>query len=233
MSLFLQALRPCVQFGRRAAIVAVLGALSSGAVQAGMILGAPQVSAQGGVSVVGDPSIGLTGAGTPADPFIISGHADFLNDDSGPAVVRVLGELTAKAGEELTASYDMTVDWDPDYDEGLAEFIFRGAILLDPLPSIPIQFAQGIFEIGSHQYQGAESFEIPAAVGPVGFQLEMYIYISQLGTLSLDIPANSIDISLGPPVPEPGSAALALVGAALGLACRWRRVESLLAIGNE
>lgn len=207
-----------------AALAAGLIVACASTTNAGITLGTPQVEAQGGVSVVGMPTILLTGAGTPSDPFKISGHADFLNDDSGPATVRVAGTLSANAGDVLTASYDMTVDWDPDYDEGLAEFIFRGAIFPAPFPAIPFQLAQGVFNIGSHQYLGSESFVIPAEIGPVGFELEMYIYISQLGTLSLDIPTNSIDIALGPAVPEPSGAVLFAACLACGM---WRRRASV------
>jgi hypothetical protein len=187
-----------------------------GTARGALVLGAPVVEAQGGVAVVGTPTLGLSGAGTAGDPYKISGRAEFRNDDSGPAVVKLQGTLSAKAGERITASYDMSVDWDPDFEEGLSEYIFQGSLSLDPLPSIPIHLAQGIFDIGSHQYQGSESFTIPGDIENAGLYLELYMYIGQLGNLTLDIPANSIDIAL---VPEPGSAGLA----ALALAGRRRR----------
>ena len=161
--------------------------------------------AQGGVQVSGTPTLGFSGTGPPGDPYKISGHADFINDDSGPADIRLLGTFSATAGELLVASYELTTTFTPDYDPAYGgDLILRGAVFPDSLPGIGFQLdpGYGVIGLGTEQHQGGGSFEIPFDMPSASFVIELHMYLGQQGTLSVDIPSHSIDFAL---VPEPGT----------------------------
>jgi len=201
-----------------AAALAVATLLAAGRqASATIALDSIQVQAQGGVQVSGTPTLGFSGTGAPGDPYKISGHADFINDDSGPADIRLLGTLSATAGELLVASYDLTTTFTPDYDPAYGgDLILRGAVFPDALPGIGFQLdpGYGVIGLGTEQHQGGGSFEIPFDMPSASFVIELHMYLGQQGTLSVDIPTHSIDFSL---VPEPSTlmlAALAWCGTA-------------------
>src|SRR5262245_16037906 len=155
------------------------------------------------------PTIGFSGTGTYGDPYKISGHAEFRNDDSGPADIRLLGTLSANAGELLVASYDLTTTFVPDYDPAFAgDLILRGALYPDSLPGIGFQLDPGyaVIGLGTEAHQGGGSFEIPFDMPSASFVIELHMYLGQQGTLTVDIPPHSIDFSL---VPEPATLTLA------------------------
>lgn len=200
-----------------AATLAVATVLATGGqASATITLDSVQVEAQGGLEVSGTPTIGFSGTGTAGDPYKISGHAEFLNGDSGPADIRLLGTLSATAGEQIVALYDLTTTFIPDYDPAYAgDLILRGALYPDPLPGIGFQLDPGYRTIvpGTGEHHGGGIFEIPFEMTSASFVIELHMYLGQQGRLLVDIPTHSIDFSL---VPEPSAimlAALACCGA--------------------
>ena len=175
-----------------AAALAVATALAAGGqASATITLNSVQVEAQGGVQVSGTPTIGFSGTGTQGDPYKISGHAEFVNDDSGPADIRLLGTLSATAGELLVASYDLTTNFVPDYDPAFGgDLILRGALYPDSLPGIGFQLdpGYGTIGLGTEEHHGGGSFEIPFDMTSASFVIELHMYLGQQGTLSVDIP---------------------------------------------
>ena len=205
--------------------LAVATALAAGGqASATITLGSLQVEAQGGVEVSGTPTIGFSGTGTAGDPYKISGHAEFLNGDSGPADIRLLGTLSATAGEQIVALYDLTTTFIPDYDPAYGgDLILRGAVYPDSLPGIGFQLDPGYRTIGlgTEEHHGGGIFEIPFDMTSASFVIELHMYLGQQGTLLVDIPANSIDFSL---VPEPSAVMLAAL-ASCGVGGFFRTVR--------
>lgn len=183
----------------------------------------PIVTGSGGVSVVGTPTIMLSGAGTPADPVKLSGSASFINNDSGNAHLYVNGLVTAAAGDLISITWDMTIDLPEQFDPQAGHYIFYGNIFPEGLPSIGLPEVFHVLELGAHQYTGSATFDVPIDVTAMPIGLELQIYMSSPGTLELTIPNNSIDLSVGPPVPEPGTAALAGVAVCCGAGALSRK----------
>jgi len=194
-----------------AALAVAMVLAIGGQASATITLDSVQVEAQGGMQVLGTPTIGFTGTGTQSDPYKVSGHAEFINDDSGPADIRLLGTLSATAGELIAASYNLTTTFLPDYDPAYGgDLILRGALYPDSLPGIGFQLdpGYGTIGIGTEAHQGGGTFEIPFDMASASFVIELHMYLGQQGTLIVDIPPNSIDFSL---VPEPGPTMLAIM----------------------
>ncbi len=196
------------------AAVAAAAVAAPRVADAALTLDPPIVTGSGGFSVVGTPTISVSGSGTPADPQKVSGSATFFNDDSGNGHVFLNGVATAAAGDVLSIEWDLIIDMPDPGPENVqsGNYVFYGNIFppnADPI-GLPEVFHE--LEIGSHLYTGSASFVVPIDATDMPFGFELQIYMLAPGTMTLTIPNNSIDLAVGPPVPEPGSACLLGVG---------------------
>jgi hypothetical protein len=177
----------------------------------------------GGVTCPGACDLELIGGGGSAgDPYKLSGGGTFVSDGTAGAITATADvEVGLEEDEWFFAAWDFFTELTGGTATLEIGFVFPCPIFGE----IELSTPELLVSPGSFDHEGDLSFQnpLPFDIGPKRFDVELiFRWTGEPGdTLTIDIPDQSIDLSVdSQPVPEPTALCLLLPGAAYLL---WRR----------
>ncbi len=169
---------------------------------------------EGGVSCSGICDFDLIGGGgTQADPFKLSGGGTFVSDGTAGSIkATITGTVGIADGEAFYAMWDFTVD----LSGGTGAYYVNGYVTLPVIGDYPFSTDPKTLPVGSQDYEGEFEFVNPTSFSLPSSAFELNVVFEwDAGageTFTLDIPDNSIDLSVQPEIPEPSTVCLLAAG---------------------